>query len=73
MVCISVVNKFLAETPSVTTHATELVNTFDAAHLLIILLWLIDVTSYFDVYSPSVAHYEIKDIPMIQLTAEEPP
>ena len=30
--------KFLAETPSETTHAIELVQPFDAAHLLIIPL-----------------------------------
>ena len=31
------------------------------------------MTSYFDVYSPSVAEYEDEDIPKIHLTAEEPP
>ena len=45
---------------------------FDAAHLLIILLQLSSVKSYFDVYSPSKAEYENKDTPKIHLTAEEP-
>ena len=31
------------------------------------------MTSYFDLYSPSVAEYEDEDIPKIHLTAEEPP
>ena len=35
--------------PSVTTHAIEFVNPFDAAHLLIILLQLSVVTSFFHV------------------------
>ena len=43
--------KSLAETPSETTHAIELVDPFDATHPLIILLQLHGVTSYFDVYS----------------------
>ena len=47
---ISEVPKFLAETPNETTHAIELVNPFNAAHLLIILLQLSGVTSYFDVF-----------------------
>ena len=44
---ISEVPKFLAESPSETTHAIELVHPFDATHLLIILLQLSRVTSYF--------------------------
>ena len=64
---------FLAEITSETTHAIELVDPFDAAHPLIILLQLSGVTSYFDVYSPSIAEYENDDIPNTHLTAEEPP
>ena len=59
---INDVPKFLAETPSETTHAIELVNPFDATHSLIILLQLSSVTSYFDVYSPSVTDNEGEDI-----------
>ena len=62
----------LAETPSKTTHAIELVNPFDATHPLIIPLKLSSITSYFDVYSPSIAEYEDEDIPKIHLTVEEP-
>ena len=70
---ISEVSKFLAKNASETTHATELINPFDAIHPLIILLQLSGVTSYFDVYSSGVAEYEDKDIPKIHFTAEEPP
>ena len=52
---ISEVPKFLAESPSETTHAIELVNPFNVAHPLIIPLHLSGVTSDFDVYSLSVA------------------
>ena len=52
---ISEVPKFLGETLSETTHAIELVDPFNATHPLIILLQLSWVTSYFDVYTPSVA------------------
>ena len=69
---ISEVPKFLAETQSETVHATKLVDPLEAAHPLIILLQLSGVTSYFDVYSPSVAEYE-NDITMFYITAEEPP
>ena len=54
---INEVTKFLAETPSERTHAIELVNHFDTAHPIIILLKLSGVTSYFDVYSLSIAEY----------------
>ena len=54
---ISEVPKFLAENPNETTHATELVDPFNATHSLIILLQLSRVMSYFDVYSPSVTEY----------------
>ena len=70
---IGEVPKFLAENPSETTHATELVNPFTAAHPLIVPLKLSRVTSYFDVYYPSVVEYENDDIPKMLLTAEEPP
>ena len=72
-VYISEVPKFLAESPSKTTHALELVDPFNTAHLIIILLQLSSVTSYFDVYSPSVREYENEDIPKIHLTAEKNP
>ena len=70
---ISKVPKFLAESPSETTNAIELVNPFHVDFPLKILLQLSSMTSYFDVYSPSVAEYKNKDIPTIHLTAEEPP
>ena len=69
MVCILV--KF--QSPSETTHAIELVDPFDSAHPLIILLKLSSVTSYFDVYSPGIVEYEHDNIPKIHLTVEEPP
>ena len=55
VVQISEVSKFVTETPSETTHAIELVNPFHATCLLIIPLKLSGITSYFDVYSPSIA------------------
>ena len=44
---ISEVPTFLTKSPRVTTHAIELADLFDAAHLLMILLQLSNVTSYF--------------------------
>ena len=74
MVCISgEVPKVLAGSPSVTTHAVEFTDPFDAAHLLIIPLQLSSVISYFTVYSLSIAEYENEDISKIHLTGEEPP
>ena len=70
---INEVPKFLAEIPSETTHAIELVDPFYATQPLIIPLKLNGATSYFDVYSPSIAEYEDEDIPKIYLTAEESP
>ena len=70
---ISEVPQFLAENPSETNHAMELVDPYDAAHPFFILLQLSRVTSYFDVYSPSVTEYENDDVPKIHLTPEEPP
>ena len=70
---VSEVPKFLAESPSETTHVIELVDPFNAAHPLIILLHLSGVTSYFDAFSPGVAEYENEDILKIHLTAEESP
>ena len=69
---ISEVPKFLAESLS-TTHIIQLTDPSDTAHLLIIPLQLSGVTSYFDVYNLSITAYENKDIPKIQLTAEELP
>ena len=69
----SEVPKFFTETPSETTHAIELVNPFNAAHPLIILLQLSGVTSYFDVFPLNIAEYEDENIPKIHPTAEEPP
>ena len=69
---INEVPKFLAEIPGVTIHAIQLIYPFNTAHLLIILLQLSSVKSYFDVYSPSMAEYEIEDIHQIHFTAEEP-
>ena len=70
---ISEVPKFLPKSPSVTTHAIELTDPFDPAHLLIIPLKLSSVTSYFDLYFPKIAEYENEDSPKVHLTAEEPP
>ena len=70
---IGEVSKFLAESPSETTHVIELVNSFDEAHLLIVPLQLSGVNSSFDVYTLNVKEYENKDIPKIHLTALESP
>ena len=69
---ISEVPKFLAESPSETTHAIVLTDPFDTAHPCIIQLQLSGVTSYFGEYSLSIAEYQNEDIPKIHLTAEEP-
>ena len=72
LVCISEVPKFLAESLILPTHDEELTDPFNVAQPLIILLQLSSKTSYFDVYSLSVAEYENEDILKIHLTAEEP-
>ena len=59
----SEVPKFLSEAPSETAHVIEVVDPFDATHPLIIPLQLSVITSFFDVYAPSIADYENKDIP----------
>ena len=69
---INEVPKFLAETQSEWTHTIELVNPFEAAHLLIIQLKLSGVISYFDVYSPNITEYEDEEIPKIHLAVVEP-
>ena len=55
-----------------TNHALQLTEFFDAVHLLFVLLQFSSVTSYFDVYSLSIAEYENEMIAKILLTAEEP-
>ena len=72
VVHISEVPKFLAESPSKTTHPIELVSFCNATHLFIIPLQLNSVASY-HVYSLSIAGYEDEEIPKIHLTAEESP
>ena len=47
---ISEVSKFLAESPSVTTHAIQLTDTIETAHLPILPLQLSRVISYFEQY-----------------------
>ena len=70
---ISEVVKFLAENLSETTYAIELVDPFLAASPLIIPLQLNGITSYINVYSPSVTEYKNDDILKIHVTVEEPP
>ena len=70
---ISELPKFLAESPSVTTHVIKLVDPFNAAHPLVIPLQWSGETSYFDVYSLSVAEYENEDIPQTHINAEDFP
>ena len=70
---ISEVSKFLADSPSVITHAIQLADPSDAAHPLTILLWLSSMTHHFYVYSLSIAEYENEEISQFHLTAEEPP
>ena len=67
------VPKFLAETPSERTRVTDFVDPFDAAHPFIIPLKLSGITSYFDVFSPTVTEYESEAIPKIHLIEEERP
>ena len=69
---IDYVPKFLANGPSETTNAIQ-ITVPDAAYLLLILLQLQGVTSYFDLHSSSISEYESEEIPKIHLTAEEPP
>ena len=69
---ISKVPKFLAESPSLASHAIQLADSFDAAHSLIISPQFSSVTSYFDVYSPRITENENEDIPKIHLTVEGP-
>ena len=64
---------FLAKNPNETTHAIKLVHPFNTAHSLIISLQLSRVTTYYDVYSPSVEEYENYDVTTIHLTAEKLP
>ena len=59
---ISKVPKFLTESPIVATPAKVITEPFDATHPLIILLQLRSITSYFDVYSSSIAKYENDEI-----------
>ena len=70
---INEVPKFLAESPSVITHAIESSDPFNAVHPSIIPLQLSSVTRYFDVCSQSIKSYENEDIPKIHLTAKKPP
>ena len=70
---INDISKFLAEIPSLPPHSKWLTDPFNAAFVLIIGLQLSRVTSYFDVYSPSIAKYENEEIPKIHLTAGEHP
>ena len=70
---INEVPKFLAKSSSMTIDTIVSADPFDAAHLLIILLHLSGVTSYFDVYFLSVTEYENEDIPKINPTVNEPP
>ena len=70
---ISEVPKFLSKSPSVTTNALPLTDSFDAAHLLIIPLQLSGVTNDFDVYSLSIGGYENEEMPKIHLIAEQSP
>ena len=70
---IGEVPKSVADSTSVTTYAMQLSDPLNAVHMLIIPLQLSRVTSYFDVYFPSIAEYENENIPEIHLTAKEPP
>ena len=55
------------------TTAIQLTDPFDESCLLIILLQLSSVTSSFDVFSPSIAECENKEISTIHLTTEKLP
>ena len=69
--CASVKSlKFLGYSPGEITHAIQVIDSFDAAHPLTILLQLIGLTSYFDAYSPSSAEYENEEIAKIHLIVE---
>ena len=67
---VNEIPKFLAENLSETAHAIELIDSFDSAHPLIISLHLSRVTSYFNVYSPSVTENENDEITKIHLTTK---
>ena len=70
---VSEVPKFLTESSSVTAHAIQLADPFDATHPLVIQLLLSGVMTFVDVYFPSIVEYENEEVPKIHLTAEEPP
>ena len=72
-ILIDEVPKFLASFSSETTHAIQLENPYDATHLIIVLLKLNGVTSYFKLRAPTHEEYEDQNILMIELTAEAPP
>ena len=67
------VPKSEVDSSSMTTHTIQMSDPFNATHPLIILLQLSGVTSYFDMYSPSIVKHENEEIPKIHLTAEEAP
>ena len=69
--CINEVPKFLAGSPSETSHSIQQIDPHNVVHLLRILLHLYSVTSYFDAFLPSIVEYKNKEIPTIHLTAEE--
>ena len=59
---VSEVPNFLAESSSMTTQAIQQTGPNDVAHPLIITFQLSGVTSYFDVYSLSIAECENEHI-----------
>ena len=71
-VYISEVPKFLAMSPSVTTHVIKLIELSGSTTLCAILLHSSNANNYLEVYFPSIAEYENEDIPKADLTAKEP-
>ena len=63
----------MAPIPSETMHAIHLENFFDATNIIIILLKLKEVTSYFAVRTTTWEEYEVQNIFQMELTVEAPP
>jgi len=65
--------KFLADLPTLETHAIQLSDPDDPTHPLLIPLKVHGVTSYFTAMKPTPEEYEDQNITHIELTGDSPP
>ena len=70
---VSEVPKLLAWSFCKTTHAIMLMDSFNTALPLIILLQFSRINNYYNIYLPSIAKYENENLPKIHFTSEEHP